>query len=158
MPEPANKIPSAEMGEELYEMLGVICPRFRDVPDVDKEVVSRHMAGLSVELIAAQTGRGEKGVQMAIDRWAGLVEQVPEEVKVRLSLLMIINAVPALCSVVCDRRKIEKLKPEDAIKVLDVIPKVMGTLMKMERDYIEHKRKVSEIDYSGFGKTLTEGK
>jgi hypothetical protein len=147
-----------EFGGELYEILGEICPRFADVVEDDKPVMSRWMAGLDEATISQQTGRGPKSVRSAIDKWAGVLSTLPAEIKMRLAMEMLAGAIPSLSATVANKAKIEKMRPEEAVKVLDLIPKLMTTYMKLEKDFMKHKQEVAAMDFGGFGKALGEGK
>ena len=147
--------------DDLYELIEAVCPRFGQIPATEKDVISRHMAGLGVDVIAAQVGRSPKSVEEVVERYKSLVTRVPEEVRIQLSINMLVNSVSTYAAVASDRNKIQKLSASDAVKTLAEVKKLMPEMMEMHLKVLEHKNKVRALSgdaFDSFGKTLGEGK
>lgn len=144
----------AEVSDELYEMLSGICPRFKDIPTTEKDVIARHMAGLGADVIAAQVGRSPKSVADAIDRYSSLVTRVPDGMRIKLARVMLVASMSSYAAVASDRLKIAQLSAADAIKTLREMKKLLPEIMEMEIKLLEHENKVRSLDYSDFAKSL----
>jgi len=151
----------AEMNVDLYEMLESICPRFKDIPTSEKDVISRHMAGLGAEVISAQTGRSVRSVTDAVDRYSSLVARVPDTMRIKLARVMLVNSMSSYAAAASDRDKIAKLSASEAIKSLMDMKKLLPEMMEMEIRLLEHDNKVKSLSGDAmdmFAKSLEDGK
>lgn len=143
--------------QDLYEMLESICPRFKNIPESEKDVMSRHMAGIGPEAIAAATGRTAKSIGAVIDRYSSLVTRVPDAVRLELAIKMMVGSISSYAAAISDRTKIDSLNALDAMKALQSIIKIGPELMAMRVDILEHEKKVAALDYNGFANSLGDG-
>lgn len=147
----------AEENTDLYEMLESICPRFKNIPMSEKDVMSRHMAGIGPEGIAAATGRSVKSIAAVIERYSSLVERVPDSMRLELAIKMMVGSISSYAAAISDRKKIDDLSAADAMKVIQSIVKIGPELMNMRVEILEHEKKVGALDYDGFAKSLGAG-
>ncbi len=143
---------------ELYEMLEGVCPRFKHVPESEKEVISRHMAGLAPDVIAQATGRTAKSVGDSIDRYSSLVSRVPDAMRMQLARAMLVSSISSYAAAASDRSKIDALGASDAIKTLRDMQRLLPEIMEMEVKLLEHEKTVRALNYDGFAKSLGAGK
>jgi hypothetical protein len=146
-----------KMNEEIYEMIQAICPRFAAIPDTEKDVIARHLSGNSPAMIAQATGRGVESVQAAVDRYASLVSRVPDDVRLKLTRVMLTGSYNTFAAVASDRDKILKMTPLDAVKTMREMKKVIEEVMELETKTLEHNNKIKALNYDGFAKSLGEG-
>jgi hypothetical protein len=147
----------ADVDEELYEMIEAICPKFKSIPSSEKEVMSRHMAGISSDAIASSTSRSAKSITETIDRYKALTARIPDALRVRLALKMITGSISTYAAVISDKSKIMALTPVEAIKGMIDMNKVITLVTETEIQLLEHEKKVQALDYEGFTKSLGEG-
>jgi hypothetical protein len=145
------------MNDEIYEMIQAICPRFAAIPETEKDVIARHLSGNSPAMIAQATGRGVESVQAAVDRYASLVSRVPDDVRLKLTRVMLTGSYNTFAAVASDRDKILKMTPLDAVKTMREMKKVIEEVMELETKTLEHNNKIKALNYDGFAKSLGSG-
>ena len=147
-----------EATEDLYDLLTGICPKFKNIPESEKAVMSHYMAGVSVDAIAEITSRTGKSVREAIDRYQSLVSRVPDHIRMELSIKIMTGSFSTYAAVISDKTKIGKLTPVEALKCALDLPKVLAAIMDIRIKALEHDKKAAALNYTDFAATLGEAK
>jgi hypothetical protein len=139
---------------EVIKAISSECPDFELIPRNDQWVMALHAVGTTNATIASLTSRTEEGISKAVDRYAPMTSQLNDGAKARLNQRMMWNAVGSYISVMSDRKRIDQLKPVDAIKVLKEMPNLLRELMKIELEWYEHREEMNRLNYDGFANSL----
>ena len=114
--------------------------------------------GGSYESIASMLDRKTEDIANVVERFKSFLSTLPDDAKARICQRLLWNSIGTYVAVMTDKRKIDSLSPDDAMKILKEIPKLQRELMELESVFIEHQSRMATLNFDAFGKSLGEKK
>jgi len=142
--------------DEVLLVMRNQCPDFDLIPQQEQWVMALFAMGGSPDSISSIEDRQTGDVANVIEKYRGCLSTLPDDAKAKICQRLLWNSISTYVSVMTDKKRIDKLDPESAMKILKEIPKVQRELMELESVFVEHQNRMATLDFSGFSKSLEQ--
>ena len=112
--------------------------------------------GGSPDSIASVESRPQGEISLIIEKYRACLSMLPDDAKAKICQRLLWNSIGTYVSVMTDKKRIDKLDPESAMKVLKEIPKLQRELMALETEWTEHQNRMVTLDFTSFRKSLEQ--
>jgi hypothetical protein len=144
--------------DEVLSVIRSQCSNFDMIPQAEQWTMALYAMGGSYESIASMLDRKTEDIANVVERFKSFLSTLPDDAKARICQRLLWNSIGTYVAVMTDKRKIDSLSPDDAMKILKEIPKLQRELMELESVFIEHQSRMATLNFDAFGKSLGEKK
>lgn len=140
--------------DEVLLVMRNQCPDFDLIPEKEQWVMALFAMGGSADSIASVEGRTVADITNVVERYKGCLSSIPDDAKAKICQRLLWNSIGTYVAIMTDKKRIDKLDPEAAMKILKDIPKIQRELMELESVFVEHQNRMATLDFAGFSKSL----